>query len=79
MDKQILSTEEKMKAILNPHDRDVLAASIFHAKTTLNMGLTPDMTNIRFIVDMAQKMSETVVHDPRKDYQKSAKEKERTL
>lgn len=77
MEKQILSTEEKMKEILNPRDRDVLAASIFHAKTTLNMGLVPDLTNIRFIVDMAQKMSETVIHDPRKDY--STKEKERSL
>lgn len=79
MEKQILSTEEKMKEILNPRDRDVLAASIFHAKTTLNMGLVPDLTNIRFIVDMAQKMSETVIHDPRKDYQNSTKQKERSL
>lgn len=79
MEKLILSTEEKMKEILNPRDRDVLAASIFHAKTNLNMGLVPDLTMLRFIVDMAQKMSETVVHDPRKAQTNSLKEKERSL
>jgi len=78
MEKFLLSTEEKMKDILNPHDRDILAASIFHAKTHLNMGLVPDLTSLRFIVDMAQKMSETVVHDPRK-VQHPTKEKERSL
>lgn len=79
MEKLILSTEEKMKEILNPRDRDVLAASIFHAKTNLNMGLVPDLTMVRFIVDMAQKMSETVVHDPRKAKANPLKEKERSL
>lgn len=79
MEKRLLSTEEKMKEILNSRDRDVLAASIFHAKTTLNMGLIPDLTNIRFIIDMAQKMSETVIHDPRKDYHNSTKEKEQSI
>jgi len=78
MEKLILSTEEKMKEILNPRDRDVLAASIFHAKTNLNMGLVPDLTMLRFIVDMAQKMSETVIHDPRKTPSNPLKEKERS-
>lgn len=77
MDKKILSTEERMEEILTPQNRDVLAAGIFHAKTNLNMGLVPDLGTLRYIVDMAQKMSETVVHNPRKDY--STKEKERSL
>lgn len=74
-----LTTEQKMKEILNPHDRAILAASILQAKTTLNMGLVPDLTNLRFIVDMAQKMSETVIHDPRENQRNSTKEKERSL
>ncbi|WP_248499839.1 hypothetical protein, partial [Staphylococcus aureus] len=62
------TADQRMQEILNERDRTFLQASIFQIKSSVNMGLMPDITTVRFVTDMAQRMMETVVFDPQGDY-----------